>query len=146
MESYLSEQLTDAVEDDFTDRDVSEWWFEASSLGLGDADAVPKRPYIVWNEGEDFEFAEVKETSNARRRRFRIYVYDEPGDFTRINRIMRNMKARVKTMAPFVIAAHDDEPEIRCSESVWGGMSGQIPQDGAGSCCKFGTALFTVSE
>lgn len=122
-------------------RPPDEWFFGASSLGLGPNVPVPARPYIVWNEFTDVVHQAVRETSNARDRIFQIYVYDYKGDFTRINAIVKELRRLVKGMAPFTT-----EAGVRCSESLWGGMSGNITDDGYDSCARFGRATFTVSE
>ena len=143
----MEDHLAQAIQNDpdiqafFGERLADEWFFASSSLGLGENEPVPPRPYIVWNELTDVVHQAVRETSNARNRNFQIFVYDYKGDFTRINQILKELRRLVKGMAPFTT---DDG--VRCSESLWGSMSGNITDDGYDSCVRFGTAVFTVSD
>lgn len=142
VEDYFTQQFTEdaAIAAHFVEREISEWWFASSSLGLGPNIESPVKPYIVWNEGPDFVHHSVSETSNARNRIFRFYVYDDKGDFTRINAILEEIRRVAKNMAPFVT------PDgIRCSASRWDGISGQIPDDGYDASTRFGTLRLTVS-
>ena len=121
-------------------RNVEDWFFGTSALGLGDNVAVPDRPYMVWNEGPDVPFRTVEKATNARVRNFRIYVYDYKGDFTRINSILKLVRNRVKAMAPFTAGS------VKCHESSWAGESGNLVDDGYDSCCRYGFAEFVVSD
>lgn len=153
MEDFLATAITtdpDIVaefeqDDEGNERTVEQWFFGPSSLGLGENVAVPVRPYMAWKENADLEHPEVSETSHARTRSFNLYVYDWKGDFSRINRILGRLKVLVKGMAPFVVVV-DGEDDIRCSESKWGGLSPNLLDDGYDSCCRYGTATFTVSR
>lgn len=130
--------------DDIADGDPrppEEWFFASSSLGLGENVPVPTRPYIVWKELPDVVHQAVRETSHARDRNFQLFVYDHKGDFTRINAIMKELRRLVKGIAPFTT-----EDGTRCSESLWGGVSDSITDDGYDSCVRFGMATFTVSD
>lgn len=148
MEEHLTKQIVEDeavagffLDDDDEVRPEADWWYGATSLGLGENKPVPRRPYMVWNEAEELIHQEVKETSNAKTRRFHIYIYDHKGDFTRINAIIKKLEARIKAMAPFVT-----EAGVRCSQSNWEGASRNIADDGYDSCCRFVTATFTVSD
>lgn len=122
-------------------RDVEAWFFGPSSLGEGDSPAVPDRPYMMWNEGNDVPFRDVEKATNATVRNFRIYVYDYKGDFTRINAILKEVRRVVKAMAPFVTLEGE-----KCHESKWAGMSGNLVDDGLDSCVRYGFAEFAVSS
>lgn len=148
MEDYLAQQISECepitsqfVDDQGDPRPFESWFFESSSLGIGPNLPVPQRPYIVWNEGDDFVHQVVRNTSNARDRTFRIYVYDYKGDFSRINSILEALRDLVKQMAPFTT-----EDGVRCSDSLWVGISGRFLDDGYDSSTRFGTARFTVSH
>lgn len=123
------------------ERDVEDWYYASSSLGLGENPAVPDYPYMVWNEGNDVPFREVEKATNATRRNFRFYVYDHKGDFTRINSALRLVRNRIKLMAPFVT-----EEGIKCHESKWLGLSGNLVDDGYDACLRYGFGEFTVSD
>lgn len=126
---------------DNSDRPFADWYYEVTSLGIGPNLPVPQRPYIVWNEGPDFVHQEVRETSNARDRNIALYIYDFKGDFTRINRILANLRTVVKGIAPFVA---DDG--TRCSEALWRGISAKFADDGYDSCTRYASIQLTVSE
>ncbi len=148
LEAHLEEEIVgDAViAGVFLDatgdpRPPEEWYFAASSLGLGDNLPVPDRPYIVWNELADNEHAEVRETSDSRTRFLQWYVYDHPGDYTRIDQILLLLKRRIKAIGDFTT------PDgFVCMQSEWNGTSGQIPSDGYDSCTKFGSSQHTVNR
>lgn len=125
----------------FAPRDPADWFYSASSLGLGENQPVPPRPYIVWNELSDFVHQAVKETSDARSRNFQFFVYDFKGDYTRIEAILKVLRRRIKAMAPFTTT-----DGVHCADAVWTLTSGQIPNDGYDSCTKFIGVTFTVSE
>lgn len=123
-------------------RPVEQWWFQQSSIGLGEGEVVPPRPYIVWNEGPEFVHQAVRETSRSSWRTFRFYVYDHKGDFTRINQILTRISHLTSAMADFVTT----DGQQRVSETLWQGRSQQITDDGWDSCCRYGSVRFTVSE
>lgn len=123
------------------DRDPDDWWYQMSSVGLGEDQPVPDRWYMVWNEGSEYVHQAVRETSNAKDRTIRFYVYDHKGDFTRINKVLEHLERIVKTMGAFTT---DDG--YRVSESLWLGASQLFNDDGWNSCCRYGTARFTVSS
>jgi hypothetical protein len=125
----------------FPNREPEEWWFAASSLGIGENPPLPPTPYIVWNELESIPQHVVRKTSDAMWRIFTFYVYDEMGDFTRINQIMREIRRITKAMAPFV--APDG---TRVSESRWDAISGNISDQGYSQNVRFGTARFMASQ
>lgn len=123
------------------DRPVDEWWYASSSLALGPDNPVPERPYIVWGELSDNVHREVEESSNARTRTFRFFVYDQKGDFGRINDVLAELQRVAKGFDHFTT---DDG--IRCSAVAWLGISEQFPDDGYDSCTRYGTVRFTVNR
>jgi hypothetical protein len=143
LEGYFDTAITSDPDmlEFFPARDVEDWFYSASAMGLGENKPVPKRPYIVWNELPDQVHRTVEETSDARNRNFSFYVYDEQGDYTRIEAILNALRNVVKSMAPFTTT-----DGVRCSASTWQGVSGQIPNDGYDSCTKFASVSFTVSR
>lgn len=121
-------------------RPAEEWYFAASALGEGDHPETPDVPYIVWNELATQPFQEVSETSDAQWRVFTLWVYDEEGNFARINEVLNELRRIVKAMAPFT--ASDG---VRCSSARWDGISGNITDQGYHQNVRFGTARFMVS-
>lgn len=144
VEEHLETAITtaEAIVPHFTaERPVAEWYFASSSLGLGPNLPIPDRPYIVVNELTDRVHQEVKETSHARDRNFQIFVYDHKGDFTRINKILEDLRDVVKGLAPF------EAPDgTWCSASEWGGISGQATDDAYDSVVRFGNLKLTVNR
>lgn len=141
------EPLWTAIEEDaqlialLDGREAPTWLFATSAVGEGDNPQIPTRPYIVWNEGDTAPQAAVKETSNAQWRLLRFYVYDDEGDFGKINAIMQHLRRIVKGVAPFTT-----EDGTRCSASEWIGISGLIQDQGYHLITRFGTARFMVSQ
>jgi hypothetical protein len=141
-EIEADEEIADEFRDDEGElRPFEDWMYQASSLGEGENPAIPNRPYIVWNELEDTEHRAVSETSDARTRNLLWFVYDVPGDYTRIDRILYKFKRRIKQLDHFTTA-----DGVVCSDARWLGTSGQIPSDGYASCTKWGSSEFTVSR
>ena len=126
-------------------RPVEDWFYGPGVLGVGDEPADPPKPYMIYGELPGFAYQTVRETSNAGQRNFQFFVYDEKGDFSRINAILRHLERIVKGMAPF---EHTDTDGVlwRCSESVWTGISGTTPDPQYDSSVRYGTARFTVSS
>lgn len=148
VEDHLATAITEDVDiaaefkDDADDpRPVEDWFYSSESIGVGENPAIPRRPYIVWNELSDTEHEEVRDTSDCRTRTFSWYVYDTVGDYTRIDRILRLIKRRVKVLGHFTTA-----DGVVCMESRWLGTSGRIPSDGYDSSTKFGSSSHTVSR
>ncbi len=115
--------------------------FQSSALGVGNVPAHPDHPFVVWNELDDLEFLEVRETSDSRNRTFTWSVYAPFGDFTVIDEILYGIKRRIKLLRDFKTA-----DGIVCMESLWLGTSGQILSDGYSSSTKFGTTRHTVNR
>lgn len=98
---------------------------------------------MVYKELPSQAYRAVDEITEAERRTFQFFVYDEKGSFDRINLILRHVKAVVKgPLKSFWIP----ETGIRCFESEWGGLSQNIEDDGYESCARYGIAYFIVSE
>lgn len=147
----LEEQLTEAITTDGTMaalfpalpsglRAPSDWWFAASSVGIGPNVPDPPKPWMAWNELPSTPFAEVSETSDAQTRVFAIYAYGHRGDPETIYAILQQARRITKVMAPFVL------PDgTRCSASTWDGISGILPSDDHDGICRFGTVRFVVS-
>lgn len=122
-------------------REPATWMFQTSAVGEGENPDIPDRPHIVWKEGTAIPQAAVAKTSNAQWRQILFYVYDDAGDYGRINAIMRHLRRIVKGIAPFTT-----EDGTRCSASEWMGISGQIQDQGYHLITRFGTARFMVSQ
>jgi hypothetical protein len=145
MEDHLAQTImNDAEMQAFfqAGRDPFDWFYASSSLGNGDNPAVPTKPYVVWNELPAVAYQQVKKLSDAQLRTFNLYVYDEKGDFTRINAMLRVLRRIVKVdLDHFQL-----EDGTRCSASEWVGISGNIEDDGYDAIVRFGTARFTVNR
>lgn len=143
MEAYLAKKLTEDAEMQafFDPRGPESWYFVASSLGEGENPERPEHPFVIWNELPDRTYDEVRKASNARMRSFNITVQDDKGDFTRINNILYVIRRIVKEMSPF----HLEDGTI-CTDSLWGGISGNFTDPQYDSGLKFGIARFTVSR
>jgi hypothetical protein len=120
------------------------WFYSSGALGEGDNFEIPEFPYVVYNELPSSPFQEVSETSNAEMRIYTFYVYDELGDYGRINLILREIRRIVKGMVPFTVV--EDGTTFRCSYSRWDGVSQRITDPDQHSGVRFGTARFTVSN
>lgn len=126
----------------FGNRDPETWVFQASSLGIGENPEVPEpRPYIVCKELNTTPAPEVSETSNAQWRNFTLWVYDDEGDYGRINSILRVLRRIVKVDLEFFQTG-----EVNCSKSRWDGFSGQFPDPSYALIGRYGTARFMVSQ
>jgi hypothetical protein len=143
MQAHLVQTfINDAELADFFPGRAPETWFLAShTLGVGPVPADPPKPWLAWLELAATPFAEVRKTSNAKIRNFQIFVYDDEGDYTRINNIMNVIERIVKNMAPFT-----DSEGTRCSDSEFVGISGNLPASQYDGACRFGTARFVVSQ
>lgn len=120
---------------------VGDRFYASGSLGEGPNPAQPQKPWMAWTELPSAPYREVQKTSNSQLRLFQIFVYDDKGDYERINRILSICRRIVKSMYPF-----ETEDGVRCSGSEWGGFSGNIVDDGYDASVRFGIARFTVSE
>lgn len=143
MQAHLAQAFATDVQlaGFFVDRTPEQWLFASHSLGVGPTPADPPKPWIAWLELAAATFNEVRKTSNAKTRNFQIFVYDDEGDFTRINQIMNVIERIVKNMAPFT-----DSEGTRCSDSEFVGISGNLPASQYDGACRFGTARFVVSQ
>ena len=126
-------------------RPPEQWFFNTFSLGEGPVPANPGVsfgfPWMAYKDLGGVPYQTVEKASNAQQRNFQYFVYDEGGDFTVINAVLRVARRIVKEMAPFTT---DDGH--RCSDSKWTGISAQLPADAYSGVCRFGTARFVVSQ
>lgn len=145
MEDFLVNRLVTDAEllamDGLDGRAPETWLFASRSLGIGPVTGNPVKPWLAWNELPATPFQEVRRTSNAQMRNFNLFVYDEEGDFTRINNILVVVRRIVKEMAPFTTPGG-----TRCSESDWIGISGNLPAAEYDGVVRFGIARFVVSQ
>lgn len=129
----------------FGNRPILDWWYPQGVLGEGGIPAEIEKPYMQWAELEPLIHREVRKTSNSKTRTFQLFIYDDKGDFTRINRILRHLERIVKAMGPFEFTDEDGTVHW-CSESDWAGISGSMTDDQYHTTVRYGTARFTVSE
>ena len=128
----------------FGEREPEDWIYATSSLGMGENEASPEPPFLIWNELTSSAYREVAELSNAELRNFQIFVHDYKGDYTRIGLILRDVRRIVKAMAPFQVTL--DGVTYRCSQSDWMGISGSLVDPQYDTSVKYGLARFTVSS
>ena len=120
------------------------WFYSSGSLGEGENPEIPEVPFMVYNELPSSPYREVDETSNAEQRVFTFYVYDEIGDYERINTVLRHLRRIVKGMVPFTTS--EAGFTIRCSDAWWDGISGRIVDPEYHTGVRIGTARFVVSN
>lgn len=145
MQDYMIQTILSDTEllelPPYADRDPATWFFAAHSLGVGPVPADPIKPWVAWNELPATVNRVVRRTSNSKIRSFQFFVYDEAADFTIINMTLAVLERIVKEMAPFT------SPDgVRCSDSEWFGISGNLPADAYDGIVRFGTARFVVSQ
>lgn len=115
--------------------------YASSSLGRGANVDLPVRPYIVWNELPSQPAEAMRRESTSRFRTFTLYVYDDEGDWARIDSVLGALETIVKAMAP-----RKYEDGFRITDSDWRGSSGHIADPAYHLNCKFGTARFLVNR
>ena len=118
--------------------------YAASTLGEGEHPEIPEKPYLVWNELPSTPFDEVAETSDAERRVYTFYVYDEMGVFENIDAALRRIRRLVKDMPPF--RAGEDPDDDFCMGTKWAGLSNRFNDQTYDSSVRFGTAWFDVNQ
>ena len=123
------------------------WLYSSSSVGIGENPEIPEFPYVVYNELPSAPYQEVRKISHSQQRLFTFYVYDEMGDYARINTVLQEIRRILKDLAPFEIKPNAEYPAgLRCSDVRWDGISSRIVDDGHHAGVRFGTARITVSE
>jgi len=70
--------------------------YPAGSLGVGPIPADPETPYAQYAVSSSTPYLEVRETGKTQRHLLTVYVYDERGDFTRIDAIHKVVKDTVE--------------------------------------------------
>lgn len=115
--------------------------FSANSVGIGPNEERPMFPWIAINELPSNSFDEVRETGNSTSHGFAIYVYDELGDSTRINRILSGIRDTVKNLSGTTSASG-----ARCTDSLWQGTSALIPDREYSANVKFCTIRLVANQ
>jgi hypothetical protein len=119
----------------------SQHLFMQSALGVGEAAADPACPYIVLSESDSSHYREVRETSQARDRLLRFWVYDEEGDFTVIDEIIERLHLVITGFAP--VKATDGHV---CMDSVVDSTSGGFSDTTYHCSVKYTTARLTCNR
>ncbi len=121
--------------------EVAERIFGANVLGVDGEPEHPPFPWIAINELPSNPFQAVKETSNATAHTFSIYVYDELGDGTRINRILNALRDEFKQLSGVTSTTG-----VRCTDCEWQGTSGLIPDREYSANVKFCTIRIVANQ
>lgn len=121
--------------------EVGDRVFGANAIGMGDNPEHPKFPWIAINELPSTPFQEVKETANSTSHVFAIYVYDELGDGTKINRILDDIRTGVKQLSGVTSASG-----VRCTDANWEGTSALIPDREYYANVKFCTIRLVANQ
>lgn len=140
-EETVEATFVQAILNDSAFAEVEDRFFAASSLGVGPNPEQPAFPWMAWIELSSWSYEQVRETSNAKRRSFTVSVYDEMGDFTKINTLLRGIERVVKTLAPFTTT-----DGTRCSDCRVSGFSGDITDPEYDASVRFLTVHFDVSQ
>jgi hypothetical protein len=119
----------------------SQTMYLQSSLGVGDAPADPPGRYIVFVEVDSEHYREVRETSQARDRLFRFWVYDDVGDFTVIDQIIERLHVLITNFAP--VKTSDGHV---CMDSVVDSTSGAFSDTTYHGSVKYTTARLTCNR
>lgn len=138
----MDKLLYDTIADDLVIQvEAGNRIFGANSVGIGPNKERPKFPWIAINELPSTPFAEVKETADTESYGFAIYVYDELGDGTRINRIMKAIRDRVKQLTGVTSSTG-----VRCTHAEWLGTSALIPDREYSANVKFCTIRLVANQ
>lgn len=117
-------------------------FYAAGTLGIGTVPANPDRPYCMYAQLPATAYQEVRKTSTATLRMFEFYVYDDRGDFTRIDNIL----AAVRETIPELVDKVDTSNGATCIEAIWTGESPDVPDDQHDTNVKFGSFQLTSTK
>lgn len=120
--------------------DCSGRMYQAGALGIGDAPANPDRPYALITELPSVPFQEVRKTAHPANRFFQFWVYDDRGDFARIDNILLAVRETILGLESQV----DASTGARCIGVLWTGDSQDIPQDQQDTNAKY--SLFQLTS
>lgn len=95
----------------------------------GSVDDQPETPFIVYRLSGDFPT--VTRRSSARRQSAEIWVHDRPGDYSRIDGILKQIE---QTFDDVVHASAAEGESI--STADWESRSPDLNDDGFGTICK----------
>lgn len=137
MRQLLHASLLAEEDEDFT---IGDRIYQSGSLGVGTTPAKPQVPFLMYKELVSQPYAAVRETSRAKARYFQFFVYDEPGSYLRIERILQIVRENV-----LLLVAQVSPSGVRCIDVEWQGESGDIPDPELNTILRIGTARFTVS-
>lgn len=115
-------------------------FYASGSLGIGDTPANPERPYCLFIELPSVPFQEVRKTARATNRFFQVFVYDDRGDYARIDNIL----AAVRETILGLVLQEDASTGARCIESIWTGDSQDLTDDQHDTSYKF--SLFQLTS
>lgn len=117
-------------------------FYASGTLGIGNVPANPDRPYCMYTQLPANAYQEVRKTSTATLRFFQFYVYDDRGDFARIDNIL----AAVRETIPGLVDKVDTSNGATCIEAIWTGESPDIADDQHDTNVKFGSFQLTSTK
>jgi hypothetical protein len=103
--------------------------------------AVPVKPFIIISNMGDTPLEVVRETSFASDVAFRIAVYDDPGDYERINSVLKKVRSAVLPIRDGRIGPLGS----KCLESRWTGFSQELQDPDYDANMRFASFVFTAS-
>lgn len=115
--------------------------YQASSLGRDPIPANPEHPFAQYQFLDSPRHREVYETSTATTHVVRFYVYDAPGDYSRIERVLKLISNTVAGLVGMT-----SPTGTRCSGAEWTGMSTDLFDRVTDTIFKFGTCRLTASQ
>lgn len=93
--------------------------YPSGSLGFGNNPEDPPVPYALLMQLPATEYTEVRFTASAVDRFFQIYVYDDRGDYGRIDNILGAVRETILGLE----SKEDTATGARCIGSIWSGES-----------------------
>jgi hypothetical protein len=106
-----------------------------------DIPAMPVKPFIIVMEFETTPFLEVQQTSRAANHPFRINVYDVPGDYERINQVLKAARE-----ALLLLSGVTSVTGVRCTNSRWTGFSQELHDPDYDANFRYASFVLTASD
>lgn len=100
-----------------------------------------ERPEFPWMAWKELPSTPLLKGTNNQARIFQLFVYDEMGRWSRINRLLNRARNIWLQMAPFTTV-----DGLVVMDIEWQGLSGTLPADGYGGSVRFGTIRVIVSD
>lgn len=123
------------------DEEVKGRVVQGGSLGTDDIESRPELPFVLWREMGSTSVRQVFESSRSKIHTFNLYVYDYRGDYTRIDRILREMEELIRPLA-----GQRSPSGARCIGSEWVLISQASEDETYDAIFKFGSVQLTGSQ